>query len=86
QQVANTFNRVEDERQQLVGHLQEREAFLDSVLSATPQGMFVANFGGKITYMNPALLQMLSISADTPMEQWLTQIHADEREGARDMW
>lgn len=86
QQVATTFNRVEGERQQLVGHLQEREAFLDSVLSATPQGMFVANFGGKITYMNPALLQMLSISADTPMEQWLTQIHADDREGARDMW
>ncbi|GGW50606.1 hypothetical protein GCM10007158_09460 [Vreelandella hamiltonii] len=86
QQVANTFNRVEDERQQLVGHLQEREAFLDSVLSATPQGMFVANFGGKITYMNPALLQILDIPADTQMEQWLTQIHADDREGARDMW
>ncbi len=37
QQVAMTFNRVEHERQQLVGHLQERQAFLDSVLSATPQ-------------------------------------------------
>ncbi|WP_445012233.1 sensor domain-containing diguanylate cyclase [Vreelandella stevensii] len=86
QQVATTFNRVEGERQQLVGHLQEREAFLDSVLSATPQGMFVANFGGKITYMNPALLQILDISADTQMEQWLTQIHADDRDGARDMW
>lgn len=86
QQVAVTFNRVEHERQQLVGHLQERQAFLDSVLSATPQGMFVANFGGKITYMNPALLEMLDIPSDTPMEAWMEQVHADDREGARDMW
>ncbi|WP_311063615.1 diguanylate cyclase [Halomonas sp. DWK9] len=86
QQVASTFNRVEHERQQLVGHLQERQAFLDSVLSATPQGMFVANFGGKITYMNPALLEMLDIASDTPMEAWMEQVHTDDREGARDMW
>lgn len=86
QQVAVTFNRVEHERQQLVGHLQERQAFLDSVLSATPQGMFVANFGGKITYMNPSLLEMLDIPSDTPMEAWMEQVHADDREGARDMW
>ncbi|BBI73449.2 hypothetical protein HAALTHF_30030n [Vreelandella aquamarina] len=86
QQVAMTFNRVEHERQQLVGHLQERQAFLDSVLSATPQGMFVANFGGKITYMNPALLEMLDIPPDMPMEVWMEQVHPDDREGARDMW
>ncbi|WP_139788500.1 sensor domain-containing diguanylate cyclase, partial [Halomonas sp. BC1] len=36
--------------------------------------------------MNPALLQILDIPADTQMEQWLTQIHADDRNGARDMW
>ncbi len=52
QQVASTFNRVEDERQLLLGNLQEREAFLDSVLNAAPQGMFVANIKGDITYMN----------------------------------
>lgn len=86
QQVAVTFNRVEDERQQLVGNLQEREAFLDSVLNASPQGMFVANFGGNITYMNPALLEILGISAGTPMTEWLKQIHADDLDGAEDMW
>ncbi|MCP1319248.1 diguanylate cyclase [Halomonas sp. 707B3] len=86
QQVAETFNRVENERQQLFGHLQEREAFLDSVLSATPQGMFVANFGGIITYMNPALLHMLAIEADAQADVWIHQIHPDDREGAKDMW
>nr|WP_290825716.1 diguanylate cyclase [Halomonas sp.] len=86
QQVANTFNRVEEERQQLLNHLQERQAFLDSVLSAAPQGMFVANIKGKITYMNPALLEMLGIGADVPMSAWLEQIHRDDRAGAADMW
>ncbi|UYV18009.1 diguanylate cyclase [Halomonas qaidamensis] len=86
EQVATTFNRVEGERQQLVGHLQEREAFLDSVLNASPQGMFVADFGGNITYMNPALLDVLGIEANMPMEAWLEQIHIDDRSGAKDMW
>lgn len=86
QQVATAFNHVEVERQTLVNHLQERQAFLDSVLSAVPQGMFVANFDGAITYMNPALLEMLGIAAARPMKTWLTQIHPDDMEGARDMW
>jgi diguanylate cyclase (GGDEF)-like protein/PAS domain S-box-containing protein len=86
QQVAGTFNRVEEERQLLLGNLQEREAFLDSVLNAAPQGMFVANIKGDITYMNPALLEMLGITADIPMDAWLTQIHIDDRDGAQDMW
>lgn len=86
QHVAGTFNRVEDERQVLMANLQEREAFLDSVLNATPQGMFVANFDGEITYMNPSLLAMLGIQADVLMDVWLRQIHADDRDGAIDMW
>ncbi|MDQ7727311.1 diguanylate cyclase domain-containing protein [Halomonas sp. SpR8] len=86
QQVASTFNRVEEERQFLLGNLHEREAFLDSVLNAAPQGMFVANISGDITYMNPALLEMLGISADLPIDAWLTQVHPDDIEGAQDMW
>lgn len=86
QRVANAFNRVENERQQLVDHLQEREAFLNSVLNATPEGMFVANFGGTITYMNPALLDLLGISADLPLQRWLSQVHEDDRSNAKGMW
>jgi diguanylate cyclase (GGDEF)-like protein/PAS domain S-box-containing protein len=86
EQVVHTFNRVEGERQQLVEHLQEREAFLDSVMNASPQGMFVADFGGNITYMNPALLDILGIESNILMETWLEQIHEDDRSGAEDMW
>ncbi|MDR5899623.1 diguanylate cyclase [Halomonas vilamensis] len=85
-QVASTFNRVEGERQTLLNSLQEREAFLNSILQATPQGMFVADFDGEITYMNPALLELLGISATVPMSQWIKQVHPDDREGAVDMW
>lgn len=85
-QVASTFNRVEGERQALLDSLQEREAFLNSILQATPQGMFVANFDGEITYMNPALLELLGISSTVPMSQWIKQVHPDDREGAMDMW
>lgn len=85
-QVARTFNRVEEERQLLLSNLQEREAFLDSVLNAAPQGMFVANIKGDMTYMNPALLEMLDIPADLPKDAWLTQIHLDDIAGAQDMW
>lgn len=86
QQLAVTFNRVEEERQLLLANLQERQAFLDSVLNAAPQGMFVANIKGDITYMNPALLDMLGVSADSPMDSWLKQVHMDDRNGAQDMW
>ncbi|MFI0471653.1 diguanylate cyclase domain-containing protein [Halomonas sp. HMF6819] len=86
QEVANTFNRVEDERQQLLKNLHEREAFLDSVLNSSPEGMFVANFDGAITYMNPALLTMLDIPKETLMQEWLKQIHPDDYQGAIDLW
>ncbi|MGS2744147.1 sensor domain-containing diguanylate cyclase [Halomonas sp. LS-001] len=84
--VSSTFNRVERERQVLLTSLQEREAFLDSIFNATPQGMFVANFDGEITYMNPALLDMLGISSTLPMASWVQQLHPDDRTGAVDMW
>lgn len=85
-QVAATFNRVEHERQTLLTSLQEREAFLDSILQATPQGMFVTNLVGEITYMNPALLDLLGMTTTVPMSQWIRQIHPDDREGAMDLW
>ncbi|WP_371829349.1 sensor domain-containing diguanylate cyclase [Vreelandella zhuhanensis] len=85
-EVSNTFNRVEDERQALLTSLHEREAFLDSILSSTPQGMFVANLDGDITYMNPALLKMLGIEAGAQPSDWLKQVHPDDRPGAVDMW
>lgn len=84
--VAVTFNRVENERQGLLNNLQEREAFLDSILKGTPQGMFVANFEGKISYMNPALLELLGVQSSLSTSAWLERVHPDDRDGTVDMW
>ncbi|MCS2609168.1 diguanylate cyclase [Halomonas sp. wenzhen-202101] len=86
QNLTETFNRVEEERDALLAHLQEREAFLDSVLNTSPQGMFVASFDGQITYINPALLEMLGFDRNVSQPSWLKQIHRDDLEDAKDLW
>ncbi len=86
QEIAETFNRVEAERKVLLGSLKEREAFFNAILDSTPQGMFVANFDGQITYMNPPLIALLGSSGTLNMTQWLERIHPGDRAGTADMW
>lgn len=86
QEIATTFNAVEAERKTLLTSLQEREAFLNAILDATPLGMFVADFDGEFTYMNPALLQVLGLASTTTTSQWLEYVHPDDRDGTHDMW
>lgn len=84
--LARTFNQVEAERKTLLHNLKERGAFLDEMLNATPKGMFVANLDGDITYMNPALLAMLSFSTTITTARWLSHVHPDDRDGIVDRW
>ncbi|GAB2719075.1 diguanylate cyclase [Halomonas garicola] len=86
QDLACTFNQVEAERKTLLHSLKERGAFLDEMLNATPEGMFVANLDGDITYMNPALLAMLGFTATLTTARWLDHVHPDDRDGIVDMW
>jgi len=86
QEVAETFNRVEAERKVLLGSLKEREAFFNVILDSTPQGMFVANFNGEITYMNPPLITLLGSAGTLFSSQWIERIHPDDRAGTVDMW
>lgn len=48
--------------------------------------MFVANFDGQITYINPALLEMLGFDRALSQPAWLKQIHRDDLEDAKDLW
>ncbi|GAA3896930.1 hypothetical protein GCM10022228_04650 [Halomonas cibimaris] len=86
QSIASTFNHVEAQRKTLLNSLQEREAFLNAMLDATPQGMFVANFDGEITYMNPTLLDILGVSTTITTTCWLGYVHPDDHDGTADMW
>ncbi|MCG6656271.1 diguanylate cyclase [Halomonas campisalis] len=86
QQVANTFNRLEHERHAALEHLKDRQAFLDAVLGSTPLGMFVADLQGRLTYMNPALLELLGLGRVSGARDWWGRIHSADRQGAEDMW
>ncbi|WNK21136.1 diguanylate cyclase [Halomonas piscis] len=86
QDIAGTFNQVEAERKALLDDLKERGAFLDEMLNATPEGMFVANLDGDITYMNPALLAMLGLSSTITTARWLSHVHPDDRDGIVKLW
>ncbi|MBE0487561.1 MAG: diguanylate cyclase [Halomonas sp.] len=85
-QVSDAFNRLEQERRQALLRLRDREVFLDAVLGSTPAGMFVAQLDGEITYLNPALVEMLGIEYGTTRKALLARIHPDDRKGAIDMW
>lgn len=85
-QVANTFNRLEGERLAALEHLKDRQAFLDAVLGSTPLGMFVADLDGRLTYMNPALLELLGLGRVKDSHDWWERIHRDDRQGTEDMW
>ncbi|SDJ36301.1 diguanylate cyclase [Billgrantia gudaonensis] len=85
-QVADTFNRLEGERLAALTDLRDREAFLDAVLASTPVGMFVADLDGRLTYMNPALRELLGLSETPLASDWWQRIHPDDRVGTQDLW
>ncbi|WP_306417702.1 sensor domain-containing diguanylate cyclase [Halomonas heilongjiangensis] len=85
--LAGTFNRVEEERSTALERLQDREAFLESVLSSSPLGMFVTDTVGIIRYMNPALTELTGHAFSARDEAaWVTFIHAADRQSAIDLW
>ncbi|TFH85410.1 diguanylate cyclase [Billgrantia azerbaijanica] len=85
-QVANTFNQLEHERLSALDHLREREAFLDAVLASTPVGVFVADLEGRLTYMNPALRELLGLAPKSRTRDWWERIHPNDRQGTEDLW
>ncbi|WP_306462089.1 sensor domain-containing diguanylate cyclase [Halomonas borealis] len=87
QQVAETFNRVEVERSHALARLEDRQAFLDAVLASSPAGMFVTDTRGNITYMTPALVELVGFDESETCEgEWMRHIHPDDRQSARDLW
>ncbi|MFO8044954.1 MAG: diguanylate cyclase [Halomonas sp.] len=80
QQVAEAFNRVEEERHEAMESLMAREAFLLSVLASSPVGMFLTDPRGQVTYLNPALTRLSGIDAEDyrPLA-WLRRVHPEDR-------
>ncbi|WP_372612979.1 PAS domain S-box protein, partial [Halomonas sp.] len=85
--VADTVNRVENERSAAIVRFHEYQAFLDAVLASSPVGMFVTDVRGLVTYMNPVLMELTGQAFSQGGEvDWIRSIHRDDRQSALDLW
>ncbi|MCK0715841.1 diguanylate cyclase [Chromohalobacter sarecensis] len=80
QRIAQTFNTVEYERNRERSERRSRQAYLDAVLSSSPLPMFLADLGGRISYVNPALEALTGLSAASFRHRaWLRRLHPEDR-------
>ncbi len=77
--VIDAFNKLEKQRLATLHDLQQRSALLRGILAASPQGMFVTDTRGELTFVNPTLQRMLGITLATHLEEWARHIHAQDR-------
>ena len=84
--VIEVFNEVEQDRLETMEDLQKRKAFLKGILAASPLGMFVTDTRGRLTFVNPALRQLLEITPPVQLPSWATRIHEEDRAPVVDAW
>ncbi|SEK41633.1 sensor domain-containing diguanylate cyclase [Halomonas daqiaonensis] len=77
--VIDVFNEVEHERVKTMQDLQQRKAFLKGILAASPQGMFVTDTQGRLTFVNRALKHLLGIKPPVHLPTWAERIHDEDR-------
>lgn len=87
QEVADTFNSLEHQREQAKAMLQDRQAFLDAVLDSSPTGLFICNLSGQMDYLNPALQHLTGYGLNDYRDGGIfDHLHVDERDDVRDLW
>lgn len=85
--VIDVINETESARQTSLRSLTEREAVLRGTLAASPQGMFVTDKRGQLTFINDALYQVLGTDLPQSLRAWSDRIHPDDRQhDVRDAW
>ncbi|WP_234292705.1 sensor domain-containing diguanylate cyclase [Halomonas alkalisoli] len=86
-QVADAFNRLEDQRRDALASREAREAFLQAVLASSPVGMFLADMKGRINYVNPALEAISGFNvAASRTSEWVRRVHPDDRPAFIEQW
>lgn len=84
--VVEVFNELEHQRRKSLEELQQREAFLSGILEASPQGMFVTDTRGRLTFINVALRELLGLAPPIRLATWARHIHADDRAPVLEAW
>ncbi|WP_192035319.1 diguanylate cyclase [Halomonas sp. YLGW01] len=87
QQLADTFNALEQDRRHTAEALTERSAFLDGVLKSSPIGIFITDRSGRLIYRNTALAQLTGRRAGALREEDVANhLHPDDQADFADLW
>ncbi|MDI5889966.1 diguanylate cyclase [Halomonas rhizosphaerae] len=84
--VIDVFNEVEQQRLETLEDLQQRRALLKGILAASPQGMFVTDTLGQLTFVNQALKRLLGITPPIRLATWARHIHEEDRAPVVEAW
>lgn len=84
--VIEVINETERARRASLSDLMEREALLRGTLAASPQGMFVTDPQGRVTFTNDALRRLLGGDLPLDLATWSERLHPEDRPAVRDAW
>jgi len=86
-QVAETFNTVMEERDEVLASLAEREAFFRSLTQSAPIGIIQTDVLGRIEFVNPAFERIVGIASNdllhTPL---IAGVYEEDRASAVEDW
>ncbi|MDI9243638.1 diguanylate cyclase [Marinobacter sp. CHS3-4] len=86
-QVAQTFNTVMEERDEVMASLAEREAFFRSLTRSAPIGIVQTDVLGRIEFANPAFEQIVGVASKDLQQSLLIEgVYEEDRAGAVDAW
>ncbi|TFH86597.1 diguanylate cyclase [Billgrantia azerbaijanica] len=79
-QLAGAFHRLETQRREALATQAAREAFLRAVLASSPVGMFLADMEGRLTYVNPVLVEIAGFDpSQRRLHDWMRHVHPEDR-------
>lgn len=84
--VIDVINETERERRSNLHDLAEREALLRGTLAASPQGMFVTDSRGQVTFINSSLKELIGGDESLDMDSWSERIYAEDRPAVIEAW
>ncbi|TGN39342.1 diguanylate cyclase domain-containing protein [Marinobacter confluentis] len=86
-QVAETFNTVMEERDEVMASLAEREAFFRSLTRSAPIGIVQTDVLGRIEFANPAFEQIVGVPSNDLQQSILIEgVYEDDRPSALEAW
>ncbi|MEP6222807.1 cache domain-containing protein, partial [Marinobacter sp.] len=86
-QVAETFNTVMEERDEVLSSLAEREAFFRSLTQSAPIGIIQTDVLGRIEFVNPAFERIIGVSSNDLQHTHLIHgVYEEDQAGTVEAW